>query len=141
MYSLWVCTDHIHIHCRYGGFNIAIEPSFSPNMAAIMTHSGGIYCVANIRGGGEFGEEWHKAAIKEKRTVSFTDFEECGRYLIREGWTRKEKLVAQGESNGGTLVAAVMNRAGEEIFGAGIIHVGYTEPILEISDDAVLLIS
>jgi prolyl oligopeptidase PreP (S9A serine peptidase family) len=94
-------------------------------MAAMLTHSGGVYCVANIRGGGEFGEDWHKAAIREKRNVAFTDFEECGRYLIREGWTRKEKLVCQGGSNGGALVGAVMNRTGDEIFAAGIAQVGY----------------
>jgi prolyl oligopeptidase PreP (S9A serine peptidase family) len=94
-------------------------------MAAMLTHSGGVYCVANIRGGGEFGEDWHKAAIREKRPVAFADFEECGRYLIREGWTRKEKLVCQGGSNGGALVGAVMNRTGDEIFAAGIAQVGY----------------
>ena len=80
--------------------------------------------MANIRGGGEFGEEWHKAAVREKRPVAFSDFEECGRYLIREGWTRKEKLVCQGGSNGGALIGAVMNRAGEEIFAAGVAQVG-----------------
>lgn len=94
-------------------------------MAAMLTHSGGLYSVANIRGGGEFGEDWHKAAIREKRHVAFADFEECGRYLIREGWTRKEKLVCQGGSNGGALVGAVMNRTGDEIFAAGIAQVGY----------------
>ena len=108
----------------YGGFNISLTPSFSPSIANMLTHSGGIYCVANIRGGGEFGEQWHKAAVREKRPVAFSDFEECGRYLIREKWTRKEKLVCQGGSNGGALVAAVMNRAGEEIFAAGIAQVG-----------------
>jgi hypothetical protein len=100
-------------------------PSFSATLATMLTHSGGIYCSANIRGGGEFGEEWHKAAIREKRHVAFTDFEECGRYLIREGWTRKEKLVCQGGSNGGALIGAVMNRAGEELFAAGIAQAGY----------------
>src|SRR5947207_11416634 len=64
----------------------------------MLTHSGGLYCVANIRGGGEFGEDWHKAAIREKRPVAFNDFEECGRYLIREGWTCKKKnRLALGE--------------------------------------------
>ena len=91
----------------------------------MLEHSGGMYCVANIRGGGEFGEEWHKAAIREKRPVAFSDFEECGRYLIREGWTCKEKLVCQGGSNGGALVGAVINRTGNSIFGAAIAQVGY----------------
>jgi protease II len=91
----------------------------------MLNHSGGIYCVANIRGGGEFGEGWHKAAIREKRPVAFADFEESGRYLIRKGWTVKEKLVCQGESNGGALIGAVMNRAGEEIFAAGVAQAGY----------------
>ena len=91
----------------------------------MLTHSGGIYCLANIRGGAEFAEDWHTAAIREKRPVAFADFGECGRYLIREGWTCKQKLVCQGGSNGGALVSAVMNRSGEEIFGAGIAQVGY----------------
>ena len=91
----------------------------------MLEHTGGLYCVANIRGGGEFGEEWHKAAIREKRPVAFSDFEECGRYLIREGWTCKEKLVCQGGSNGGALVGAVVNRTGNSIFGAAIAQVGY----------------
>lgn len=117
---------------RYGGFNISLTPSFSPNLATMLTHSGGLYCVANIRGGGEFGEDWHKAAIREKRPVAFADFEECGRYLIREGWTKKEKLICQGGSNGGALIGAVMNRAGEEIFGAGIAQVGYAPRFLYI---------
>ena len=111
--------------------NISVTPSFSATLAAMLTHSGGIYCSANIRGGGEFGEEWHKAAIREKRPVAFTDFEECGRYLIREGWTRKEKLVCQGGSNGGALVGAVMNRAGEELFAAGIAQAGYLPMVLK----------
>jgi len=109
----------------YGGFNISLKPGFSPNVASMLTHTGGLYCVANIRGGGEFGEKWHKAAVRENRPVAFSDFEECGRYLIREGWTKKEKLVCQGGSNGGALIAAVMNRAGDEIFAAGIAQVGY----------------
>jgi len=91
----------------------------------MLTHTDGLYCIANIRGGGEFGEDWHNAAVREKRPVAFADFEECGRYLIREGWTKKEKLVCEGASNGGALVGAVMNRAGEEIFGAGVARVGY----------------
>jgi prolyl oligopeptidase len=91
----------------------------------MLTHTGGLYCVGNIRGGGEFGEDWHNAAVREKRPVAFADFEECGRYLIREGWTKKERLVCEGASNGGALVGAVMNRVGEEVFGAGIARVGY----------------
>lgn len=110
---------------RYGGFNISFLPSFSASIAVMLTHSEGLYCVANIRGGGEFGEDWHKAAIREKRPVAFADFEECGRYLIRQGWTCKEKLVCQGGSNGGALVGAVVNRTGEEIFVAGVAQVGY----------------
>ena len=115
---------YLQSHGSYGGFHISLTPSFSPATVAMLTHSGGLYCVASIRGGGEFGEDWHKAAIREKRSVAFSDFEECGRYLIREGWTCKKKLVCQGKSNGGALIGAVMNRAGEEIFAAGIAQVG-----------------
>jgi prolyl oligopeptidase PreP (S9A serine peptidase family) len=122
--SLVKTGDSFCLLYGYGGFNISLKPGFSPNVASLLTHTGGLYCVANIRGGGEFGEKWHKAAVREKRPVAFADFEECGRYLIREGWTKKEKLVCQGGSNGGALIAAVMNRAGEEIFGAGIAQVG-----------------
>ena len=116
---------------RYGGFSLSMTPTFSNNVATLLNHTGGIYCVANIRGGGEFGEMWHKAAIRENRPVAFADFEECGRYLIREGWTRKEKMVCQGGSNGGALIGAVMNRAGEELFAAGIAQVGYYLPVLQ----------
>jgi hypothetical protein len=123
--SLVKTGDAFSLLYGYGGFNISLKPGFSPNVAAMLTHTGGIYCVANIRGGGEFGEKWHKAAVRGKRPVAFADFEECGRYLIREGWTKKEKLVCQGGSNGGALIAAVMNRTGDEIFAAGIAQVGY----------------
>ena len=93
-------------------------------MATLLTHTRGLFCVANIRGGGEFGEGWHEGGIREKRPVSFADFEECGRYLIREGWTCKERMTCMGYSLGATIIGAVVTRTREEIFAAAIARVG-----------------
>jgi prolyl oligopeptidase len=117
---------------------VSMQPIFSSAVTATLLHTNGLFCVANIRGGGEFGEEWHKAAVRENRPVAFADFEECGRYLIREGWTRKEKLVCRGGSNGGALIGAVMNRAGEETFAAGVAQVGYVPVARREVDGRVL---
>ena len=93
----------------YGGFNISLRPSFN-TFAASWLKIGGIYAVANIRGGGEYGKTWHKAGTKQQKHNVFDDFIAAAEYLIEEGYTQSSKLAIQGGSNGGLLVATVMNR-------------------------------
>jgi prolyl oligopeptidase len=106
----------------YGGFNISMTPRFSITRLAWM-EMGGIYAVANLRGGGEYGEEWHKAGTKLKKQNVFDDFIAAGEYLIAENYTKPSKLAVFGGSNGGLLVGAVVNQR-PELFGAAIPAVG-----------------
>ena len=75
----------------YGGFNISVVPSFSPAIAAWL-EKGGVYAVANIRGGGEYGSEWHKAGTKERKQNVFDDFIAAGEWLVRERYTTPTRL-------------------------------------------------
>jgi prolyl oligopeptidase len=106
----------------YGGFNIPVTPTFNPATIAWL-EMGGVYAVANIRGGGEYGRAWHEAALREKRPRAFDDFAEAAEYLIAERWTRPERLAISGRSNGGLLVAATMLRR-PELFAAALPAVG-----------------
>jgi len=106
----------------YGGFNISLTPTFSPARLAWM-EQGGVYAVANLRGGGEYGVEWHKAGTKLQKQNVFDDFIAAGEWLVAQRWTRPARLAINGGSNGGLLVGAVLNQR-PDLFGAAIPAVG-----------------
>ena len=93
----------------YGGFNVSLTPSFSTTNA-IWMEQGGVYAVPNIRGGGEYGKQWHIAGTKTSKQNVFDDFIAAAEYLIAEGYTSSEYLAIRGGSNGGLLVGAVMTQ-------------------------------
>ncbi len=93
----------------YGGFNVSLTPSFNPSNA-VWLEQGGIYAVPNIRGGGEYGKDWHNAGIKLKKQNVFDDFIAAAEYLINKNYTSSNYLAIKGGSNGGLLVGATMTQ-------------------------------
>jgi prolyl oligopeptidase len=106
----------------YGGFNIPMTPQFSVSRLNWM-EMGGVFAVANLRGGGEYGEDWHRAGTKLKKQNVFDDFIAAAEWLIKNRYTRTEKLAIQGGSNGGLLVGACMTQR-PDLFGACLPAVG-----------------
>ena len=106
----------------YGGFNIAETPSFSAANIAWL-EMGGIYALANIRGGGEYGKEWHEGGMLARKQNVFDDFIAAAQYLISQKYTSTPKLAIRGGSNGGLLIGAVLNQR-PDLFGAALPEVG-----------------
>ena len=106
----------------YGGFDISLTPNFSISRA-IWLEMGGVYAVANLRGGGEYGAEWHLAGTKLRKQNVFDDFIACAEWLRDEGFTSPRKLAIMGGSNGGLLVGACMTQR-PDLFGAALPAVG-----------------
>ena len=105
----------------YGGFNINRTPTYDPGNFPLLDR-GGIFALANLRGGGEYGEEWHRAGMLERKQNVFDDFIAGAEYLIAEGYTRPDLLAIEGGSNGGLLVGAAMTQR-PELFGAVLCRV------------------
>ena len=93
----------------YGGFGVSLEPAYSATTLA-WVEAGGVYAIANIRGGGEEGEDWHRAGMFGNKQQVFDDFIAAAEWLIAQGWTSTSQLAISGGSNGGLLVGAVMTQ-------------------------------
>ena len=106
----------------YGGFNISMEPGFSPAVAG-WVEAGGVYAMANLRGGGEYGRSWHEGGMKVHKQNVFDDFIGAAEYLIAQHWTNPKRLAIWGRSNGGLLVGATEEQR-PDLFAAAVPQVG-----------------
>ena len=93
----------------YGGFNVSLTPAYTAQALAWVA-AGGVWAVANLRGGSEHGEEWHRAGMRERKQNVFDDFAAAGEHLVAEGWTAPDRLAVMGGSNGGLLVGATLTQ-------------------------------
>ncbi|WP_277820139.1 prolyl oligopeptidase family serine peptidase [Dietzia sp. CQ4] len=118
----------------YGGFEVSMRPSYAALRGALWLTGGGVYVVAGIRGGGEYGPAWHKAAVRENRPRAFEDFAAVARALVSTGVTTRDQLGATGGSNGGLLMGVMLTRY-PELFGAIAIAV----PLLDMRRYHLLL--
>ena len=107
----------------YGGYGIVLSPTFLSPKTRLWLDHGGVYAVANLRGGGEFGDEWHKAGNLTRKQNVFDDFIACAEFLIKSGYTTPARLAIEGGSNGGLLMGAVLTQR-PNLFRAVVAHVG-----------------
>ncbi|KAI0346955.1 hypothetical protein BDW22DRAFT_1321836 [Trametopsis cervina] len=121
------------IQYGYGGFSISVPPFFSAAMLTFLQRYRGVLAVPNIRGGGEFGEEWHEGGIRERKVNCFDDFIAATQYLVENKYAAPGKVAINGGSNGGLLVAACVNRAPEGLIGAAVAEVGVLD-LLKFAD-------
>jgi prolyl oligopeptidase len=110
----------------YGGFGNALTPSYASTTAA-WVEAGGVYVVANLRGGSEYGEPWHRAGMRGEKQHTFDDFLACAERLVADGWTSPAKLAISGGSNGGLLVGAALTQR-PDLFAS----VGCSAPLLDM---------
>ena len=118
----------------YGGFEVSMRPAYAALRGALWLEEGGVYVVAGIRGGGEYGPSWHRAALREKRPRAYEDFAAVARALVETGVTTRDQLGATGGSNGGLLMGVMLTRY-PELFGALAIAV----PLLDMKRYHLLL--
>ena len=118
----------------YGGFEVSLTPGYSASVGRAWTSQGGVYVVANIRGGGEYGPRWHQAALKENRLRAYEDFAAVGQDLISRKVTSRNRLGIQGGSNGGLLVGNMVAQY-PDLFGAAVCQV----PLLDMKRYHLLL--
>lgn len=111
----------------YGGFNVSLQPYFNEQLFPWL-EAGGAFAMPNLRGGGEYGEEWHEAGMLENKQNTFDDFIAAAEYLIDEGYTSADRLAIRGASNGGLLVSAVTTQR-PELFGAVLCGVPLTDMV------------
>src|SRR5665213_3569195 len=112
----------------YGGFEVSMTPSYSPNFGLLWLNKGGVFVVANIRGGGEFGPAWHQAALNENRQKAYDDFQAVAADIEKRGITTPKQLGIMGGSNGGLLVSANMVER-PDLFGAVVCQVPLVDMI------------
>lgn len=110
----------------YGGFGISMTPSYAPHLLSWLER-GGVYALPNLRGGGEYGELWHKAGMLANKQNAFDDFTSAARWLVSQEYTRPQRLAIYGGSNGGLLIGAAVTQA-PELFGAAVCGV----PLLDM---------
>ncbi|MFN9912641.1 MAG: prolyl oligopeptidase family serine peptidase, partial [Pirellulaceae bacterium] len=119
--------DHPTLLYGYGGFEISLQPAYSATVGRAWLTQGGVYVVANIRGGGEYGPRWHQAALKQNRLKAYEDFAAVAKDLVERKVTRKERLAIQGGSNGGLLVGNMVTLY-PDLFHAAVCQV----PLLDM---------
>jgi prolyl oligopeptidase len=121
--SLVLDGSHPVLLTAYGGFGTIVGPAYRPDIP-LWLESGGVYAVANLRGGGEYGEEWHRAGRREHKQNSFDDFIGAAEALIDRGYTNPGRLAIHGHSNGGLLVGAALTQR-PDLFAAAVPNAGH----------------